>query len=117
MSNSDDLEERFRQMEQEINNKFEPPLKSADPVKSEFDRVSGNSVDTAKNSANGLISRINGLTGVTKIAAIAVVGIVLFTVVKFLVSLVAAAVSLVFMFAIAYVLYKIFFQTKPSSKL
>lgn len=117
MSNSDDLEERFRQMEREVNSKFESPTKSADPVKSEFNQTSNNTVETAKTTVSGLVNWINSLTGVTKIVAIAVVGIITFTIVKFLVNLVAAAISLVFMFAIAYLLYKLFFESKPDSKL
>jgi uncharacterized membrane protein len=116
MSNSDDLEERFRQMEREVNNKFETPMKSADPFKSEFNQASENTVETAKNSLSGLVNWINSLTGITKIGAIAIVGILTFTIVKFLVNLVAAAISLVFMLAIAYLLYKLFFESKSLSK-
>ncbi len=116
MSNFDDLEERFRQMEREVNSKFETPMKSADPFKSEFNQVSENTVETAKTSLSGLVGWINSLKGVTKIVAIAVVGILTFTLVKFLVNLVAAAVSLAFMLAIGYILYKVFFETKSSPK-
>lgn len=116
MSNSDDLEEKFRQMEREVNSKFEAPMKSADPFKSEFNQASENTVETAKTSLSGIVNWINSLTGVTKIVAIALVGILTFTIVKFLVNLVAAAVSLAFMVAIAYILYKIFFETKSSPK-
>jgi uncharacterized membrane protein len=116
MSNSDDLEERFRQLEREVNNKFETPMKSANPFKSEFNQASENTVETAKTSLSGLVNWINSLTGVTKIIAIAVVGILTFAIVKFLVNIVAAAVSLAFMLAIAYVLYKVFFETPSSPK-
>ncbi len=119
MSNTDDLEERFRQMEREINNKFETPLetplKSADPLKSSFNRTSEHTVTTAKNSVSGLVNWLNSLTGITKIVAISVVGIITFTVVKILVNIVAAGVSLLFMLAIAYLLYKLFFETKSSN--
>jgi uncharacterized membrane protein len=120
MSNLDDLEERFRQMEREVNNKVETPMKSADPVKSnfqsEFNQATENTVETAKTSLSGLVGWINSLTGVTKIVAIAVVGILTFTIVKFLVNLVAAAISVAFMVAIAYLLYKLFFETKSAPK-
>jgi uncharacterized membrane protein len=116
MSNLDDLEERFRQMEREVNNKVEAPMKSADPFKSEFNQATENTVETAKTSLSGLVGWINSLTGVTKIVAIAVVGILTFTIVKFLVNLVAAAISVAFMVAIAYLLYKLFFETKSAPK-
>lgn len=116
MSNLDDLEERFRQMEREVNNKVESPMKSADPFKTEFNQATENTVETAKTSLSGLVNWINSLTGVTKIVAITVVGILTFTIVKFLVNLVAAAISVAFMVAIAYLLYKLFFETKSAPK-
>jgi hypothetical protein len=116
MSQSSDIEERLRQMEQELNSPQQPPMKSADPAQTQFNQASETVVGTAKLGAAGLVSWINGLTGVVKIGAIAVVGILTFSVVKFVVSLAAAAISLVFMVGIIYVSYKLFFEPKPPSQ-
>jgi len=114
MSNSNDIEERLRQLEEELNfSSKQEPMKSADPSHTNFEQAT----DTAKSGVVGLVSWINGLTGVTKVAAIAAVGIFTFVIIKFLVNLVAAAISLVFMVGIIYVLYKLFFAPKPPAQI
>jgi hypothetical protein len=117
MSNPNDIEERFRQLEREVNAKNETPLKRAEPDKngSPFG-VDGINVDTAKSGLSKLISWINSLTGATKVIAIAVVGIVAFTILNILFKAVMAAISLGIMALVVFVLYKVFFQANSSSE-
>ena len=84
MSQTDSLEERFRELEREVmSNKQQPtsdnPNKRAEP---EFVAI-GQGVDVAKNSLGGLIGLVNGLTGATKVVATVVIGLVAFTILSF----------------------------------
>jgi hypothetical protein len=120
MSNPNDIEERFRQLEREVNAKSEPPLKRAEPDKNAQNGspfgVDGINVDTAKSGLSKLISWINSLTGPTKVIAIAVVGIIAFTILNILFKAVMAAISLGIMALVVFVLYKVFFQAGSSSE-
>ncbi|MEE3718677.1 hypothetical protein V2H45_18200 [Tumidithrix elongata RA019] len=121
MSNPNDIEERFRQLEREMNMKSsEPPLKRAEPEKSSQNSspfgVDGINMDTAKSGLGSLISWINSLTGATKVIAIAVVGIITFTILNILFKAVMAAISLGIMALVVFVLYKVFFQPSSSTE-
>jgi type IV secretory pathway VirB6-like protein len=114
MSQTDNIEERFRELEREVMGKQassqpQDPNKRAEP---EFVAI-GQSVDTAKTGLSSLISSVNSLTGATKVAAIAVLGLVAFTILNFVFKLVAAAISIGIMALVGFILYKVFFE--PSS--
>ncbi len=122
MSQTDNLEERFRELEREVmsnkqqstnqtNNQTHNPDKRAEP---EFVAV-GQSVDAAKTSVGSLISWVNSLTGVTKVAAIVVIGLVVFTVINFAFKLLAAAISIGVMALVGFILYKVFFEPTPTT--
>lgn len=109
---SDSVEERFQQLEKEINAKANDTMRRAEP-----ERQDDASVSSKFNySLASLISWINGLTGPTKVVAIVVVGLVAFTILNFLFKLVAAAISLSILALVGYVLYKVFFETTPTEK-
>lgn len=102
MNQPDDLQEKMRQMEQEVYRsvRIEPPLKSADPA-------------VQSGGLNGLYQWINGLNGVAKVAAVVVLGLIAFAVISFVLKLVWAAISLSVIAVIIYVLYKVFFEPTP----
>ncbi len=114
MSQTDNLEERFRELEREVmGNKQQAtsnPDKRAEP---EFVAV-GQSVDAAKTSLSSLINWVNSLTGATKIVAIVVIGLVVFTVINFAFKLLAAAISIGIMALVGFILYKVFFEPTPT---
>ena len=117
MSQTDNLEERFRELErevmgnkQQVSNPTHNPDKRAEP---EFVAV-GQSVDAAKTSLGSLISWVNSLTGATKIAAIVVIGLVVFTIINFAFKLLAAAISIGIMALVGFILYKVFFEPAPT---
>ncbi len=118
MNSPDDLEERMRQLEKEMNfNQAEPPIKRAEPERTS-ESLPHSTLDPAKLGLSGLVSWVNSLTGVTKVVAIVGLGIVAFSILKFVFNLFAAVVSLGLMALVAYVLYKLFFETQPpASKL
>ena len=103
MSNQpDEIEDRFRQLEQEVYAKnSSEPAKRAEPESGAA--MSGFSIQS-------LFSWIDQQTGVTKIVAIAVLGIGGFMVLSFLFKLVSLAISLAIFSIVAFVLYKIFFD-------
>lgn len=112
MSQTDNIEERFRELEREVmgkqaNNQSQDPNKRAEP---EFVAI-GQGVDTAKTGLSSLITWVNSLTGATKIAAIVVLGLVAFTILNFVFKLVAAAISIGIMALVGFILYKVFFET------
>ncbi len=122
MSQTDNLEERFRELEREVmgnkqqsnnhtTNQTHNPDKRAEP---EFVAV-GQSVDAAKTSVGSLISWVNSLTGATKVAAIVVIGLVVFTVINFAFKLLAAAISIGLMALVGFILYKVFFEPTPTT--
>ncbi len=114
MSQTDNLEERFRELEREVmgnkrQSQSHAPDKRAEP---EFVAV-GQSVDAAKTSLGSLISWVNSLTGATKIAAIVVIGLVSFSILSFVFKLVTAAISIGIMALVGFILYKVFFESTP----
>ena len=118
MSQTDSLEERFRELEREVmSNKQQPtsdnPNKRAEP---EFVAV-GQGVDVAKNSLGGLIGWVNGLTGATKVVATVVIGLVAFTILSFVFKLITAAISIGIMALVGFILYKVFFESSPKNTL
>ncbi|AFY69708.1 hypothetical protein Pse7367_1417 [Thalassoporum mexicanum PCC 7367] len=125
MSNPDDLEARFRKLEQEVyaagRPKANEPIKRAEPGRKSNDNSTGagsgfeTGVTTAKSWMSDLVSWINDLTGVTKIVAIVVVGVVAFGLLSFVFRLVTAAISLAIMAAVIYILYKVFLEPEPKS--
>jgi hypothetical protein len=116
MSQTDNLEERFRELEREVMgnkqaNSQQPsqphnPDKRAEP---EFVAVS-QGVDAAKISLGSLIDWVNSLTGATKVAAIVVIGLIAFTILNFVFKLVTAAISIGIMVLVGFILYKVFFE-------
>ncbi|WP_055075847.1 hypothetical protein [Pseudanabaena sp. 'Roaring Creek'] len=113
MSQTDNLEERFRELEREVmGNKQQASSQPHDPNKRaepEFIAVE-KSVDAAKSSLGSLIAWVNSLTGATKIAAIIVIGLVAFTLLNFVFKLVTAAISIGIMALVGFILYKVFFE-------
>ena len=115
MSQNDNLEERFRQLEQEVmgkqqtNKQTHEPEKRAEP---EFATVS-QGMNAAKTSLSSLIDWVNSLTGATKIAAIVVIGLVAFTILNFVFKLVTAAISISILALVGFILYKVFFEPSP----
>jgi hypothetical protein len=119
MSQTDNLEERFRELEREVmgnkqqaNSQMHDPNKRAEP---EFVAV-GQGVDAAKTSLSSLITWVNGLTGATKVAAIVVIGLVAFTILNFVFKLLTAAISIGIMALVGLILYKVFFEPSAASK-
>lgn len=117
MSQTDNLEERFRELErevmgnkQQINNQSYDPNKRAEP---EFVAVTQAS-DAAKANVGSLINWVNKLTGATKVAAIIVIGLVSFTILSFVFKLVTAAISIGIMALVGFILYKVFFASSST---
>lgn len=116
MSQTDNLEERFRELEREVMGKQQANSQSQDPNKRaepEFVAV-GQSVEAAKTGLGSLIAWVNSLTGATKIAAIVVIGLVAFTILNFVFKLVTAAISIGILALVGFVLYKVFFEPTPN---
>lgn len=118
MSQTDNLEERFRELEREVMGKqansqqpSQPhnPDKRAEP---EFVAVS-QGVDAAKTGLASLIDWVNNLTGASKVAAIVVIGLVAFTIVSFVFKLISLAISLGILALVGFILYKVFFEPNP----
>ena len=111
MSQPNNLEERFRELEREVmgkqqaNSQTHIPDKRAEP---EFVAV-GQSVDAAKTGLGSLIAWVNSLTGATRIAAIIVIGLVSFKLLSIVFELVTAAISLGILALVGFILYKVFF--------
>lgn len=117
MSQTDNLEERFRELEREVmgnkqqtNNQSYDPNKRAEP---EFVAVTQAS-DAAKANVGSLINWVNKLTGATKVAAIIVIGLVSFTILSFVFKLVTAAISIGIMALVGFILYKVFFASSST---
>lgn len=96
--NSDSIEERFRQLEQEV-----------------AGVISDSAPPKIAKGWQGLTIWVNGLTGTTKIAAVAVIGLAAFVVLNFLLKTVMAILSLAIMGMIAYVLWQIFFTSNKEN--
>lgn len=119
MSQTDNLEERFRELEREvIANKQQTSSQTHDPNKRaepEFVAV-GQSVEAAKTGLGSLIAWVNSLTGATKVAAIVAIGLVSFTILSFVFKLVSLAISIGIMALVGFILYKVFFEPSPTNK-
>ncbi len=115
MSQSDNLEERFRELEREVMGNKQQANGQHDPNKrAEPERIAiGQSVDAAKTGLGSLVAWVNSLTGATKVAAIIVIGLVSFTILSFVFKLVAAAISIGIMALVGFILYKVFFEPNP----
>jgi hypothetical protein len=114
MTQPNDIEEKFRQLEREVQGdsskyKAAEPLKRAEPS---TDRT--NSPANPSVSISGLFSWVNQQTGVTKLVAIAALGIGGFIVLSFLFKLVSFAISLAIFSIVIFILYKLFFEKSPS---
>lgn len=115
MSQTDNLEERFRELEREVmgkqptNDQTHDPNKRAEP---EFVAVS-QGVDAAKTGFSSLIAWVNSLTGATKIVAIIIIGLISFKLLSIVFELVTAAISLGILALVGFILYKVFFETTP----
>lgn len=126
MTNSpDDLEQRFRQLEREVDRAFTGDrMKSADPEAEPQQQptTNGNAVDSgqtlvdsAKAGGMELLRWINGLTGPVKVVAVIALGIAVFSILNFVFRIVVAAISVGIMALVGYVLYKLFFAPTPPS--
>jgi len=119
MSQTDNLEERFRELEREMmGNKQQASSQTHDPNKRaepEFVAV-GQSVEAAKTGLGSLIAWVNSLTGPTKVAAIVAIGLVSFTILSFVFKLVSLAISIGIMALVGFILYKVFFEPSPANK-
>jgi hypothetical protein len=118
MSQPDNLEERFRELEREVmGNKQQASGQTQDPNKrAEPERIAiGQSVDAAKTGLGSLVAWVNSLTGATKVAAIVVIGLVSFTILSFIFKLVTAAISIGIMALVGFILYKVFFEPSPTN--
>jgi hypothetical protein len=119
MSQTDNLEERFRELEREVmGNKQQASSQTHDPNKRaepEFVAV-GQSVEAAKTGLGSLIAWVNSLTGATKVAAIVAIGLVSFTILSFVFKLVSLAISIGIMALVGFILYKVFFEPSPTNK-
>ena len=117
MSQTDNLEERFRELEREVmGNKQSASSQPHDPNKRaepEFAAV-GQSVEVAKTSLGSLVTWVNSLTGATKIAAIVVIGLVAFTILSFVFKLVTLTIAIGILALVGFILYKVFFETSPA---
>lgn len=113
MSSIDDLDERFRQLENEVNAKTNETMRRAEPERRDETPIDASAV---KYSLASLIVWINGLTGATKVVAIAVVGLVAISLIGFVLKLVSLAITLAIVAVVGYVLYKVFFESKSSEK-
>lgn len=116
MSQTDNLEERFRELEREVmgkqqaNSQTHNPDKRAEP---EFVAVS-QGVDVAKTGFSSLIAWVNNLTGAAKVAAIVMIGLVAFAILNFVFKLVSFAISIGIMALVGFILYKVFFEPSPT---
>jgi Flp pilus assembly protein TadB len=59
-----------------------------------------------------LVASVNQLTGWKKLVVVVIIGLVLFTIVKMLVNLLVAVVTIGIFGLIVFFLYKLFFRTK-----
>lgn len=121
MSQTDNLEERFRELEREVmGNKQQTNNQSYDPNKDPNKRAEPEFVavnqagDAAKANVGSLIAWVNKLTGATKVAAIIVIGLVSFTILSFVFKLVTAAISIGIMALVGFILYKVFFESSST---
>jgi hypothetical protein len=110
-SKSEDIEERFRQLEREA---MAEPVKRAEPARSSEPTAPPNTASDAIGIMSSLFGWIDRQTGATKIVAIASVGIIGFAILNFLFKIVAAGISLAIFAAVMYVLYKVFLEKSPS---
>jgi hypothetical protein len=117
MSQPDNLEERFRELEREVmGNKQQASGQTHDPNKrAEPERIAiGQSVDAAKTGLGSLIAWVNSLTGATKVAAIIVIGLVSFKLLSIVFELVAAVIALGLLALVGFILYKVFLEPSPT---
>ncbi len=117
MSSIDDLDERFRQLENEVNAKTNAQtnetMRRAEPERRDETPLDASAV---KYSLASLVGWINGLTGATKVVAIAVVGVIAISLIGFVLKLVSLAITLGIVAVVGYVLYKVFFESNSSEK-
>jgi hypothetical protein len=112
MSQTDNLEERFRELEREVMGKQKAnpePDKRAEP---EFVAV-GQSVEAAKTGLGSLIAWVNSLTGAPKVAAIVVIGLIAIMIISFVFRLVSLAITIGLFALVGFILYKVFFEPTP----
>jgi hypothetical protein len=110
-SKSEDIEERFRQLEREANAE---PVKRAESDRSAEPVSQSNMAGDAVGVLSGLFGWIDRQTGATKIVAIASVGIIGFAILNFLFKIVTAGISLAIFATVMFVLYKVFLEKSPT---
>jgi hypothetical protein len=114
MSGLNDIEEKFRRLEREVNDVKEE-INSDNPNPGQSSQTSATGIVGAfKTSLADLVRWINGMTGASKVVAVVVLGLLVFTVIGFVLKLVTAAISLAVLAAVIWLLYKLFFESAPS---
>ncbi len=112
MNGLDDIEEKFRRLEREVNGVKEE-ISSDRPEQQSSQSPGSGILGSFKTSLADLVRWINGMTGTSKVVAVVVLGLLVFTVIGFVLKLVTAAISLAILAAVVWVLYKFFFEANP----
>ncbi|MGQ9867101.1 MAG: hypothetical protein ACUVSQ_12630 [Pseudanabaenaceae cyanobacterium] len=105
---TDDLEARFRALEQEVG--AAPPPNSAPPPPPASTHVITGAIARGWQGVTGWIHSLNGPA---KIAAILVVGLLAFKLLSFFLNLLSPLISLGIFAAVAYIRYKVFGSKQP----
>ncbi len=114
MNGLDDIEEKFRRLEREVN-EVKEEITSEQPGQQSPQNPNPGIVGAFKTSLADLVRWINGMTGASKVVAVVVLGLLVFTVIGFVLKLVTAAISLAILAAVVWILYKFFFEANPPS--
>jgi hypothetical protein len=118
MNGLDDIEEKFRRLEREVNG-VKQEINSDQPGQPDQQSPQTSStgiVGAFKTSLADLVRWINGMTGASKVVAVVVLGLLVFTVIGFVLKLATAAISLAVLAAVVWILYKFFFEANtPNS--
>jgi hypothetical protein len=119
MSGLNDLEEKFRRLEREVNDvkeEINSDYSGSSAQSSQSPQISGGGIMGAfKTSLADLVRWINGMTGATRVVAVVVLGLLTFTVISFVLKLVTAAISLAVLALVVWILYKLFFESNSPS--
>ena len=114
MNGLDDIEEKFRRLEHEVN-EVKEEISSDHPGQQSPQTSAPGILGAFKTSLADLVRWINGMTGASKVVAVVVLGLLVFTVIGFVLKLVTAAISLAILAAVVWILYKFFFEATPPS--
>jgi hypothetical protein len=109
MNGLDDIEEKFRRLEREVEG-VKQEIDSDPQERQSPQTASPGILGAFKSSLSDLVRWINGMTGASKVVAVVVLGLLVFTVIGFVLKLVTAAISLAVLAAVVWILYKFFFE-------